>query len=145
MQQPKRIELPSGGWWEFKPQITHGDWRYVEKQAQVQAVALMGEFEQAGLSLSRLMNTDGNGAGADGGEATPLSPGQEDALLQRATTGWSFPEPVTDPAAHGLREEPDVRAVLAAMVDTYQLRTRRARSDEGKERSGALSSSGRRT
>lgn len=114
--QPERIEhieLPSGGWWDVKKAMTHGDRRAIGKAVEVTAIKTLGEFTQAGLDLAKLQGTMGN-------QRTGLSPEEEDAALLRVSLAWSFSEPITKESIDG-RDSQDVQAVLTHIKALYGL------------------------
>lgn len=134
-----KIELPSGGWWEVKDKLSHGDHRWIAERAQEDALGLVGRIEKVGLDLERLRSMWGSG-GSNGAGTTATSPAEEDALLEKATVSWSFPEPVTRESILA-REEKDVAFVLNGLRAFYGLGVPVPERDLGKSLSVGGSSS----
>ena len=108
-----RVPLPSGGWWAFKPELTHGDQRRIDRHTQSAALRLVGELEQSGLDLNKLTSSktpDTNPA--------VMGPDQEDIMLLVGSETWSFPGGITEETIEA-RNGRDTAAVLRRMKQVY--------------------------
>jgi len=111
--QGTRIILPSGGWWEINPTITHRDKRRIDRGTTIGMAEMLKDLGDVDLSKLK----DSADKASSGG---PMLAAAEDVMLLRCSSAWSFDGPIdTDSILD--REEEDVAVVLAAMKTRYNM------------------------
>lgn len=126
-----RVALPSGGWWDIKSELTHGDRRRIDRKVREAAFKVMAEIEKTGLDIAKL---------TAGAQPAPVAWNEyeEDAHLLYCSNAWSFPGPVTAEAIEAIPDS-DVNVVVARMFQQYVTTqvVAKANADLGKSLSGA--------
>ena len=135
-----RIELPGGGWWDIKDDLTVGDEEYIEEAESEESHRSMSRFQASGIELGSLMTTGGARDGKPTTEAAKVTLVKKNATVLVGTVGWSFPEPVS---GESLRERTkrDRDTVWNAMVRLHGLDETQEAANAGKDSFAVLSSS----
>jgi len=137
-----RITFDGGEWWDIKEALTRGDRLAINEASQMAAVTLMAKFSKLGVELETLQKTTTQlpETARASLEAPDASPEEDNAMLLRGTTAWSWEQPVNLEAVLE-RDEAQTDAVLAAMRTLYTRRNGSGGDDGGgKGNSGKPSS-----
>ena len=111
-----RVELPSGGWWDIKAELTRADRRFIDREVETMAFDTMSRLEQSGMSMDKLQDITSAAASSEGQKKWGAE--EEEAYLQRCSVTWSWSEEISSDSI-GERNNKDVDAVIAKMRELY--------------------------
>lgn len=148
--ETRDIKLPDGHTWTVKRYLSRGDRRHIDRRVFHDQMRLMGEMEEAGISLDQITGslgailgidvknadaaTENAGEGSNGASPSgktlaevreeaedEWSEEKVDATIERATVSWTYEEPVTVEAIAGM-EEHIYDVVAEAVKGMYKAR-----------------------
>ena len=116
MDDPVRVTLDNGRWWELKARLTVRDRRKIDEYVQSAAFRYVNNLKETGIEMNELRSLAS--PTTDNGVQETRTPDEDFAYLLYGSVDWSFPGEITEESV-GDRDEDDARRVVAKARSLY--------------------------